>query len=163
VPFSESGTTGKRVLAASLPKLQRADQLFADPLGLQPVRADHDGEGRRFLDRPLDLGPQRIAAAKLARVDPAVPPEIVERGAEIAHERVVLRAVRDEDLAHDVSADDVEVRRTLQRRVSRSALSWARAGGATSLDGQGDAQRAVERGDQSGREASQVIREGGLG
>ncbi len=54
------------------------------------IRADDDGVGRRFLDGFLDLRPERIAAAQLARIDPAVLPVIGERRAEIAHERVVL-------------------------------------------------------------------------
>jgi hypothetical protein len=37
----------------------------------------------------LNLGPKRIATARLARINPAFLAVIGERGAEIAHERVV--------------------------------------------------------------------------
>lgn len=51
------------VLAAFVPQSERVAQLLADPLRLQRIRADHDGEGRCGLDGLLDLQPERIAAA----------------------------------------------------------------------------------------------------
>ena len=74
VPFERQRDDRELVLAALLLHVERVAQLFADPFRLQRIRADHDGEGRRFLDGLLDLRPERIAAAQLARIDPPVLP-----------------------------------------------------------------------------------------
>ena len=78
------------VLAGFLPLVKRVAQLLTHPLGLQSVRADHDRVGRRTLDGFLDFGPQRIAAAQFARIDPTVLSVVGQRRPEIANERVVL-------------------------------------------------------------------------
>jgi hypothetical protein len=46
-------------------------------------------EGRCGFNRLLNLRPKWIAAAQLARIDPAFLAVVEERGAEVAHERVV--------------------------------------------------------------------------
>ena len=51
---------------------------------------------RLLLDGLLDIRRERIAAAQLARINPAWLPVIGKRRTKIAHECVVLRAVRDE-------------------------------------------------------------------
>ena len=91
---------GELVLAAFFAQFERVAQFHADPFRLQRIRADHDREGRRGFDGPLDFHPERIAAAQLARIDPAGLAVIGERRAEFAHEAVVLRAVGDEEFAH---------------------------------------------------------------
>ena len=80
---------GELLPAALLAKLERVAQLLAHPLRLQRSRAHHHGKGRRGFDRLLNLRPKRIATAQLARIDPAFLAVIGQRGAEIAHERVV--------------------------------------------------------------------------
>jgi len=50
--------------------------------------------------RIIKLNQCRIAAAQLARIDPHILAVIGEHCAEVAHERVVLRAVGDEERGH---------------------------------------------------------------
>jgi hypothetical protein len=75
--------------AALLTKLERVAQLPAHPLRLQRSRAHHHGKGRGGFDRLLNLRPKRIAAAQLARIDPAFLAVVGQEGAEVAHERIV--------------------------------------------------------------------------
>jgi hypothetical protein len=85
--------------AARCLQLQRVLQLLAEPLRLQPVDTDNHRQPGRCADGRLDLGPERITAAQLARIDPAVLTQIGQRPPQPAHQIVVLRAVRDEELA----------------------------------------------------------------
>ena len=88
------------VLAALFPHQECVAQFLANPFRLQRVGADDDRISRGLIDGFLDFRPQRIAAAQLARIDPPLLSVIGERRAEIAHERVVLRAVGDEEFGH---------------------------------------------------------------
>jgi hypothetical protein len=75
-------------------------QFLADPLGLQRIRADHNRHGRRVFNSLLDFRQKRIACAQLARINPDLLLKVGERPAEFAHERVVQRAVGDEEFRH---------------------------------------------------------------
>ena len=77
------------VHAALLAKLERVAQLLTHPARLQRSRAHHHRKGRRGFNRLLNLRPKRIAAAQLARIDPAFLAVVGEGGAEVAQERVV--------------------------------------------------------------------------
>ncbi|HRD48114.1 MAG TPA: hypothetical protein PL166_00695 [Candidatus Contendobacter sp.] len=81
---------------------ERMAQFLADPFRLQRVSANHHRISRGGVDGLVDLQPERIATAQLARVDPTVLAVVGQRRAEIAHETVVLRAVGDEELVHSV-------------------------------------------------------------
>ncbi|HNG78286.1 MAG TPA: hypothetical protein PLW24_02360 [Burkholderiaceae bacterium] len=85
--------------AARCLQLQRVLQLLAEPLRLQTVGADDHRQPGRRADGGFDLGPERIPAAQLARIDPAVLTQIGQALAKTSHQIVVLRAVRDEELA----------------------------------------------------------------
>lgn len=105
-------------------------QLLADPARLQATRADQDHAGVGVLDGALDLGRQEIAAADLARVDPDVQAMIAERTLQGARDRVVVGAVRQEDVTHAV----------LPGRLTRW---WAGAGARRFTTGLGRAAREV--------------------
>ncbi len=111
----------KLVAAPKLLYVDRVTQLLADPFGLQRIRADHDGVGRRFFDGLLNFLPQPIATAQLAGIDPHVLAKIGERPLEIAHEAVVPRAVGDEQLAHRCRLDSIGRLRDGKRRMSLGA------------------------------------------
>jgi hypothetical protein len=87
-------------LAALLLHLERMAELLAHPLRLQAAGAHHDDIRFGGFDRLLNLWPQRIPAPQLARIDPHVLLELTERLLERAHDRVVVGAVRDEQLGH---------------------------------------------------------------
>ncbi|HEY6177339.1 MAG TPA: hypothetical protein VIX73_22940 [Kofleriaceae bacterium] len=53
-----------------------------------------------FVNCALDLRRQQITAAHLARVDPDVQAVITERSLQVARDRVVIGAVRQEDVTH---------------------------------------------------------------
>jgi hypothetical protein len=130
------------VSAALPPHVQRMLQLLTDPAGLQRAGADHHRILRRALDGGLDLRPERIATAQLARVDPRVLIVVREGLAELAHEGVVLRAVRNEDLAH-AWPEMPEIRlcacdAMLRERESQSRYGFAGTDGAGVTGGRSD-------------------------
>nr|WP_251971129.1 hypothetical protein [Sphaerotilus sp. FB-5] len=76
--------------AACRLQLQRIFQLLAEPLRLQPVGADDHCQPGRSADGCLDLWPERITAAQLARIDPALLPQLGQTLAQTPHQIVVL-------------------------------------------------------------------------
>ena len=65
-------------------------QFPADPDGLQGIRADDDRVRRSFLDGFLNLGPERVAAAKFAGIDPASLSVVGKRHAELTNKGIVF-------------------------------------------------------------------------
>nr|WP_295384352.1 hypothetical protein [uncultured Thiodictyon sp.] len=83
--------------------LECMGQLVAHPLGLQGGGAHQDRIGRRRVDCLLDHGPQQVAAAQFAGVDPEVFAQIGERLLEAADQGIVGGAVGEKErrLGHE--------------------------------------------------------------